>query len=261
MDKPAGSSEKSFADKGPETLVPSGLDLLVLAVDRVERAQTAFSSAGVTDYTMDQLNHLIGQHVVRNVSFSQHGGTRRRTLTVAEVLNRAFIDHFQLGYGIRPAPSNARLIRKIDIFLAIPRGRMMSLAKCNNVLVGIALQKYRDELMGSAGGPNLSPERRKKLNNKFTTVQRTDRPADKKFLMEFCLRNNITEDTALADLEERCKVAVVLVDNNGYIENISTNITRRGYEIITILQGEGQMYLVTKLKGLCRVDTPKPRAE
>ena len=213
-------------------------------------------SGQATPNVLVQLNNIIGQHVVRNISYRKDGGPKRKTLTVAEVLNRDFINSFGVGDELRPAfsPWGSRVIDKIDNFIKTPRENMRSLAKCQTVLFGIALHKFRNEL--GLDDPNITPQKRKNLNNQFTTVQRTDRPASKRFLTAFCLKYNVSGETALAEVERKCKVAVVILNHDGCIEAISSSIINNDYSIVTIMKSNGQIYL-GKLKGLCRVDMPK----
>ena len=94
------------------------------------------------------------------------------------------------------------------------------------------------------------------MNNRFTTVQSTDRTASKRFLAKLCLRYNVSGETALSALERKCKAAVVFLDREGYIKYVSPNIINKDYNVAVLMNGEKQMFL-GKLKGLCRVDLPK----
>ena len=245
--KPPDHQQAGPPATGSTATGPSGVNF-----HQVEKVQLT-SSTKMTNFKLVQLYNLYGRHVVRNVSVGTHGGLKRKTHSTDEVFCRTFIDNFEEGMKLTPAfsPRNDRVDNKIDSFVEKPRESMRSLAKCQNVLVGIALHKYRSEL--GLDEENLSPKEKKKRNNRFTTVQRTDRPASKTFLDKFCLKYGVNGDTPLEELEQATQSAVLFLDSNGCISSISPNIIKKDYCIVTILQGEDQMYL-GKLKGICRED-------
>jgi len=243
-EKPPDHQPAGYSAKEPKARGPSGVNF-----HEVEKVQTS-SSTSMTNFKLVQLFNLYGRHIVRNVSVSSNGGLKRRTLSIDQVLCRSFIDTFEEGRGLTPAFSSSnQVLKNIDNFIETPRETMRSLAKCQNILVGIALHKFRSEL--GLDDPNISAEKRKQLNNKFTTVQRTDRSASKRFLNDFCRKYGVDGDTPLEELETACQAAVVMLDNNGCISYISQNIIQKDYCIVTIMNGEDRMFL-GKIKGLAR---------
>ena len=90
---------------------------------------------------------------------------------------------------------------------------------------------------------------KKQRNNKFTNYQRSDRNGGEKLEKNFCIKNNISFDTDLEIIEEKCHRAIMIFDQDGFLDYFSGKIHE---PVVQFYRTKVEFYLVKNFKAFCK---------
>ena len=187
---------------------------------------------------------LVGLHVSQSFKCSASNNSMVR---LDKVLNRNFIDRFK-GECIRKSTLD---LERVAIFSAMCKKTMSSVCGTKSIIHGLCMLRKRREI------EVMEFATKKARQNKITGIQRLDRKtgAGQKFYSQFLEQHGLSENSSLEEIEEACRTAIVFVNGDGFVESVSPNIHNRNFQIeVFVRVSDEQLFFVSNLKGLCRVD-------
>ena len=140
-----------------------------------------------------------------------------------------------------------KLPLKIELkekFASIKKEKKTSLLLCKSVTHGLALSEKWEEITQTPGID------KKKMNNRFSNFQRSDRNAGSNLEKEFLVKYELDKFSMFTDMERNCSLSLAVFDSDGDLTYLSPKYCEK---IVNFYEEDDKIFLIKNFSGFCRI--------